>query len=437
MFLRQTTLIKSLALSGLISLLSLPADAEEEADAGQPVAEQSDAGLPTAGQTGLAAQLTEQPESSPLTPYVRNLQQLVEQIELSEGAYSEGLPERLLSLGQALQAQGRHEDAIKAFKRGVHLARINGGLYSAEQIPLLDAEIASYIATGQFAAADERQFYLYRVQQRSLTGGQRRASSLIRQARWQQRAYSLRLDDAGYSRLVNMWDLYRLALTDIAEVEGDRSDKLLEPLQGMLQAQYLISAYEPPSSDSGFSMGSANTSYAERQDEGRFWAYRSQSYERGSAVIRAMTEVRQGVDATIDPVTEAEGLVQLGDWQMWHGQRSEAEDTYARAYGELEGLDDAQEHIARLFGEPRALPYLEGVNLLPPQAEPDQADIVLEFGVTERGKVVDLERLAETEGSTGRGNRLMRQLRRTPFRPRYEDGVAVATEKVVRAYVLP
>ena len=60
----------------------------------------------------------------------------ISRIESRDGAYSADLPEQMLSLGLALQQQDRHGEAIEVFKRGVHLARINNGLYCAEQVPL-------------------------------------------------------------------------------------------------------------------------------------------------------------------------------------------------------------------------------------------------------------------------------------------------------------
>ena len=77
--------------------------------------------------------------------------QAIKDLESNQGAYADQLSEYLLSLGLSLQQSGAHQDAIDAFKRGVHLARINDGLYSARQIPLLQREIASHMALGQYA----------------------------------------------------------------------------------------------------------------------------------------------------------------------------------------------------------------------------------------------------------------------------------------------
>jgi hypothetical protein len=54
--------------------------------------------------------------------------------------------------------------------------------------------------------------------------------------------------------------------------------------------------------------------------------------------------------------------------------------------------------------------------------------------VSERGRVTNLERMDENEAENARARRLMRTLRKTTFRPRFEAGQAVETEKLVKAY---
>jgi len=161
----------------------------------------------------------------------------IDAIESDYGAYGDGLSEQILGLGHVLQSQGRHQEALALLKRGVHLARINDGLYSPQQLPLLQAEIASHIALGQYDDADERQHYMYRVQVRSMGQGELRAQALMQQAQWQYNAYQLRLGQARFSRLMSMWDLYRLALNDIIDRKGEDSPELLLPLEGMPQPE--------------------------------------------------------------------------------------------------------------------------------------------------------------------------------------------------------
>lgn len=353
----------------------------------------------------------------------------IARLERSQGAYAEGLSEQLLSLGLTLQRQGRHAEALDLFKRGVHLARINHGLYSAQQLPLLQAEIASHLAMGQLTLADERQQYMYRVQIRSLDSTNM-ASALMQQANWQFSAYRWGVGGPGFLRLMNMWDLYRLALNDIVDREGETSEDLLPPLYGMLRAQYLISEYDGEEQSSGFDSGD---SYSGTVEYNRFNAYRSQSYDKGRAIIQAIYDIEQQPEGG-DPVAAAETLCMLGDWYLWHNQREEAYQAYADAMAELAGLDGAKVEMERLFGQPVALPSLQGVRPLPDSSDPATADVLLEFDVTERGRVAELERRDDNDVHDSVAYRLMRMLRKTPFRPRFENGEPVATKNIVWAY---
>ena len=358
-------------------------------------------------------------------------------MESSGGAYSAMLPEQLLSLGQALQSEGRHAEAVAVFKRGSHLARINNGLHSEAQIPHLQKTITSHLALGQLAEADKNQARLFRIQQRSLASGTINANALQQQAIWQHQAYDMGIGnkDANFGRLLSMWDLYRTALTSIVDEEGETSPRLLPPLYGMLQTQYLISGYRGHSDTALFG---GDSEPGARQAQNRFYSYYSKSYDIGRAVIRAIYDIEVALHGEKSLAT-ANTRVMLADWMLWHEQRKPAMEAYTLAMGELAELDDAQVQIDKLFGAPVALPDLDGVRTLPPEVSTEEGDILIEFGVNQRGKVIDLVRMEneESEETTGSGaTRLLRTLRKTKFRPRFADGEAVITENIVKAYAI-
>lgn len=359
---------------------------------------------------------------------IRRYRDLIASLEVEGGAYNPALTEPLLELGMALQQAGLHAEAIDLLKRGVHLARVNNGLYSEIQLALLESEIKSHIALGQFSEADDRHRYLYRVQQRTLTDAGR-GFALMRQARWQRRAYELNLDEDGFNRLINMWNLHRMALAEFAETDGDTSPTLLPPLHGMLRAQYLMSGSTGENSTGRFQ----RDGFTVRGEEGRFYAFRGQSYRQGDSVIRAIFDV-EAAQPESDRASRAAVLAMMGDWRLWHGKYSEAMEAYAEAIIELAPAEDAQEEMQELFGSPVPLPALEGIRPLPAQVAPEQADLLLEFAVDERGRVRDLTRLDENEANAGIANRIMRTLRVTPFRPRFDTGEPVATTGIQWAY---
>ncbi len=376
----------------------------------------------------LAQENIEPVESAPVdTGEIQALRNALVGIERDQGAYAQALPEQLISLGFALQQQGRHEEAVAVFKRGGHLIRINDGLYSAGQIPFLQGEISSNLAVGELAEVDQRQQYLLQVQQRSLASGEPYVQALMQQASWQYNAYKMGIgeEERAFSRLLSMWDLYRLAISDIMAREGATSPMLLPPLHGMLKTQYLISTYQAK-----LSGRAGNSTQTERF---RFDAYLSQNYKKGNAVIRAIYNVEQNRHED-HGLPAAETLVMLGDWMLWHGKRESANQAYLEALGELAALDDAQIQIEHIFGEPVALPNIDGIRPLPPAVAADQGDILLEFKVNPRGHVIDLVRLDESEDNKTKANRLMRKLRKTKFRPRFAGGEPIITDKIVRAY---
>jgi hypothetical protein len=352
-------------------------------------------------------------------------------LESEHGAYSPILPERLLSLGLLLQEEGRHGEAAAVFKRGTHLARVSSGLYSTEQLPLLESEIRSLHAMADFRAVDERQRYLYRVQERALQNPGQRAAALLQQADWQRQAYLLKLDDDPAQRLLQMWEFNRLALNDILEGEGNTSINLLQPLYGMLQAQYLITDLEWQDGP-GFS---SSHGFNEQGSRPRTGGYRRDNYNKGMAVLKAIHDLER-IHSGRDPAAPARALTMLGDWMLWHGERAEAVAVYREALGELAGNADAQPVAEELFAGPVALPALAGLDEHGPVPTPSGGDIMLEFAVTADGKVARLSRVDGSNVANGFANRLMRKLRKTPFRPRFdlETGEPVDTENLIVAY---
>jgi hypothetical protein len=360
--------------------------------------------------------------------------------ESTDGAYARLLPQQLLGLGIALQKKRRHADAVAVFKRGSHLARVHNGLSSSAQIPYIQHKITSHIALGQFSEADKAQGRLFRVQSGRLSSTEIEVEVLLQQARWQHQAYELGIGPkAGhFKRLMNMWDLNHMALTGLIDREGDTSANLLPPLYGLLRSQYLISGH-----GDGSISPAVESDHGPGQEQIRFNRFVDQNYGLGRSVIHAIYKIQVSEYGEASLAT-AQTRVMMGDWMLWHNAYDSAIDAYSLAIGELEGLDDAQLHTEYLLGSPTALPDLEGIR--PPQSleRAEAGSILVEFEVSRKGRVVEIVRLENDSARSDvqgiefekSANRLMRSLRRTKFRPRFVDGVAIKTEKLVKAYAI-
>ncbi len=370
--------------------------------------------------------LTAPPDPTASKRDVSAYEQSIHTLESSQGAYAEGLAEQLLGLGQSLQIQGEHADAVAAFKRGVHLTRINQGLYSAQQIPLLQGLVESYTALGEWEQADDRQNYLFRVQRRALSGREDMSSVLMQHAMWQYEAYQRDTNSDGFLRLLSMWDYYRMAASTIAQRVGKTSVEMLPPLYGLVRTQYLIALHSTP--DAGASLGS-QSDYNERIQQGRFTSIQSRSYKQGREVINVMVDVYSENLEPGNPL-RVESLVMLGDWMWFNGERTRATEVYQQALTELAARDDAQLQKERLFGTPVALPDVDGLRPLPVAPDTDGA-VLLEYAVNEYGRVTDVEL---REGDEERARTLMRTLRKTRFRPRFDEQEPVRTEQILTSY---
>ena len=483
----------------------------------------------------------------------------IESMETSGGAFAPGLTEQLLGLGLNLQALDRHAEAAKVLKRGVHVSRVQSGLYAADQIPLLRAEIRSLIALGRFDEVDEHQRYLARVESEALTGTPASISALIDQGEWAEQAWDLRLGDqeAYPEHLARSWEYYRLAYNQSTLLYGDRSLELLKPLEGMLRLQYRFADLQRENaSNSPFD----GTGY--RQTSALGGAYR-----RGEAVLSTIFGLKLVNGSSAGE--QARDLTRLGDWARWMGRRSDSRSYYDKAWQRITpppvvpeapeaaaspepaadagaepsatttevamneaGSDNAspdagavkaptdavevaegdeiaavaeassaaeaggdapneEEMVAEaspeaeteasnedtsimalteeqppeddpvmraaLFETATPLPDIDTLRPLPPFRRDASGPLVVQFQLNEAGKITVLERVTVTtvtESETTEGeeaseeaeaprvdndpavDRLLRKMRRTRFRPRYEEGVAVETGMIVWSFDL-
>ena len=529
----------------LISVAQNPSDGPAEAE-GAPIV------------IDMAAPL--EPERAPPPPTEPSAlgvyRSYIESMETNGGAFAPGLMEQLLGLGLNLQALDRHAEAAKVLKRGVHVSRVQSGLYAADQIPLLRAEIRSLIALGRFDEVDEHQRYLARVESEALTGTPASIAALINQGEWAEQAWDLRLGDqeAHPEHLARSWDYYRLAYNQSTQLYGERSLELLKPLEGMLRLQYRFAGLQRENASNSRFDGS---SY--RQTSALGGAYR-----RGEAVLSTIFGLKLVNGSSAGE--QARDLTRLGDWARWMGRRSDSRSYYDKAWRRITpppvvpeapeaaaspepaadagaepsattevamneaGSDNASpdagaveapvdvvavaevtaavdeasgageagndapaegEMIAEavpevetedsnedtsimalteeqppednpvmraaLFETATPLPDIDTLRPLPPFRRDASGPLVVQFQLNEAGKITILERVTVTtvtESETTEDDeaseeaeaprvdndpavdRLLRKMRRTRFRPQYEEGVAVETDMIIWSFDL-
>ncbi len=372
-----------------------------------------------------------------VAPDTASYQFYITDLESRFGPYAEGLSEQLLGLGVVYQDQELHDAAIEVFKRGVHLARINSGLYGQDQIPLLQAMIGSLIAKGDFTTANEREIYLYRVQRKVYgPNSQLMTTAMLQRAEREQRAFHQTAGELSFLRLLTMGELYGGVLHNIslAEAEGSRSTRLIKPLMGLLETQYLIARYGATSRGGSSMAGSvADTHYAA---ENRFAMMRSSNYKKGQAVIAALRDVYDYNEDEQSPLS-AKTWVMLGDWHLYHQKRDSALTAYQKAWDEFAVLENSSQYQAQFLGQSELLPDIPGFarDLVPPDVVKGYAEVsytISPSGRVRHLKVLKLEPVDEEDQR--QPVRLLRRLKRSLHRPLLAERVPTATETNYKRY---
>ncbi len=402
-------------------------------ETGAPAVE-ANPGIPSLGDASPELIFQQQDKPAPVVPGTAFYQLYIADLESRLGPYAAGLSEQLLGLGTAYQRHDLHEPAIRVFKRGTHLARINNGLQSPEQIPLLQGLIRSLVANGDFEKADEKQRYLYRVQSKIYdSSAPQMAAAMLQRAAWERQAYYLAVGDVAFTRLLTMWQLYGAALTNIASANGNYSTKLLQPLRGLLQTQYMIASFGGKT-QFGFVAGSAADTYY--VEENRLSTIRASNYKQGQAVIAALREVYDYNEGETSPQATLTWVL-LGDWHLWNNKRESAQASYQQAWSRMGEQDDGEIQQAKYFRHPVLLPDIVGSarGLLPPENISGYAEV--SYYINRRGRVKDLEitKLEPVDETDDRTPvRLLRRIKHTLYRPILVDGEAVATQRITRRY---
>lgn len=367
------------------------------------------------------SQEAQQPPT-PESPLVLAFEQSIAELERLDGPYATALPEQLLGLGVALQKLDRHEEAIELFKRGAHLARINGGLYTSEQLALIRREIQSHLVLGNFNEVDARQEYLYRVERRSLANTEASAYALLEQANWQQQAFMAGIGEEEKlpGRLIVMWDLYRLSMTEMMDHYGETSPELRKPLLGMLKTQYLIAGHQ-----------SFNPQESKRDPV--YVMQTGDRYRKGETVLKALAELSTLNKAPVEQIIDDK--LALGDWAWWFNKRADALAYYDQVRAFVIESEDptAAGYLTSVLAQPLPLPNIKGIQTLPTPQPDDGGELVVAFQVTDTGRTINIERLREpaVEEEEKAIDRLLRALRDIRFRPRFEESLPVPSDTML------
>ena len=366
---------------------------------------------------------------------VENYRERIEEIEAEYGAYGAGMDEQLLGLATALQRTGAHEAAISEFRRAMLINRVNEGLYSLNQAPMIERMIDSQIALNQWEDANDNQQYLYWLHARNYGEDDPRMLPVIDNlSNWHLQAYVEEKGGTLFEHLISATNLYSLAVDIITQNFGANDLRLVEALRGLKATNYYLATYkgepQPPVVVNTSFGGGPDPDMARRSELDH---YRLNSFSTGKKAITRIVDVYQRNPAS-PPAASAKAKVELGDWYMMFNKWHSARETYGEAYQALWDNGASNEEIEDIFGRPAALPSL-------PMLEEDRAAlansyVTVSYDVTAFGKARNIKILhAAPVDKVSIRSRVRNVLKRAKFRPRFENGEPVETSGIVQRFV--
>ncbi|MES3006709.1 MAG: hypothetical protein V4751_02955 [Pseudomonadota bacterium] len=368
---------------------------------------------------------------------IDSYEQVLEQLEQEDGAWSSQIAEELSTLGTLLYAQGDYEQSIKVFDRAVHVNRINYGLYSTQQIPLVDRIVQSHVALGQWVEADRQQQYAYYVQTKAYGARDPRMAEVFENmARWNVTSFYRGLDPDPSARLLETYRLFRNAANTVAFHFGTADPRYVNLLKDVAGAADMITRYTPPGTLEATAMNPNIRRVSEfvgvPNDQVRV------PNGGGEGALRRIVEFYSDSDRPAtqeNQMRRVQALAELGDWYTMQQKRQAALETYMEAWNLLLTLEDGSALAQQYFDRVVFLPTFsrfEDEQREAFQVSPDfgarQGYVDVSFDVSRYGRASNLTVLKVEPADMARVDMLATShLRSLTLRPRIQDGEALAT----------
>ena len=368
---------------------------------------------------------------------IENFDQIVEELEIKGGAWSPQIAEELGSLGDLLQAQGKYEKSIEIFDRAVHINRVNNGLFSPAQVPLVQKVVQGHIALGQWQEADERQQYAFYVQTRAYSIDDPRMIDVFeRLARWNIATFFRGIDADPTPRLRQTYLLYRTAVESVATHFGSRDPRYLTLLRDVAGAADMLSRY----SLEGVPAGTRNNPDLRMISD--FVGESTRPQGRNDGGEQALQRIVEYYSDPARPKTDenamalARAIADIGDWYLMRDRRQAALETYSQAYASLASAPNADILLPKVFGVIEFLPTFASFDEEHKEAfgiSPDKGArmgyVDLAFDVSQYGRLSNFEVLAvQPEEALRADIQVISSLRSTLVRPHIVEGKAVESE---------
>ena len=359
------------------------------------------------------------------------LELTIERQQARLGPYAPELLPPLQGLGAGYFNAGDWHAADTAWTRALHLLRVNEGLETPAQLPLLEQMIELSLAAGRISLADRQHRQLFALQRLHFRPEQQELqAATARYADWLRGAYLAGIDRERYRRLVALVNLYDDLIAEATAATGPGGRAVLPYLQGRLQVAYLLSAY-PGERGNTMSAGEGVESGNGKLDLIHFLEFKRDIFREGERTAGQIRAILAG-DSGSSAQERAGALITQADWYHWHRRYAQSLPLYEEAWVSVDDTAWRTERFASPLELPAGIVFQPG--RLAPATRAD-TELRLRFSVNRHGKTSALEVLSPRgQQDSAMLVRLRDMIGELRFRPRLEAGRAVDTPGLERSY---
>jgi len=376
-----------------------------------------------------------------LNEQIIDYENAIEELESAEGVYSDKLAQELANLADIYQKQEKHDLAITTFNRSLHLNRINDGLYSKAQLPILDKIIISLKKQKKWKQVHEKYNYLYWLNNRNFSEqDEDMLQVLVKLANWNLTSYAMSYSQSPAQDLYNAHYLYKKALSISETVYGQFDKRNIYILNNKMIINYFFATFDISQINSNLIDNTEYTTTTNYQNQ--IISLKRTSFTNGRDTILNEIDILENQQEP-DYFTISNVKLKLADWYLLFEKRQSAMRLYNEAYQFATLNDDQNTFSDDLFQKPIALPYLPNLttntreNISKDNLLSNAKYIQASFDVTKHGRAKNIQVVnSNMKESTRLRSLALKSLRHTKFRPKLVKGIAIKTEQV-KLHIFP
>ena len=388
---------------------------------------------------------------------VRQYQQIVDDLEFEYGPYHQVLEEALLDLANAYDELGDYRNSYDLYDRALHATRINAGLHSLEQVPVLKKLISSLIRNGDAETAVEKQRYFYWLHERARENGDvDLVPVLTDMVDWHFQAYLQGLGETPTNHLLDAYTLARRSANIARNTYGIYSLEMARLMEIMNLIDYEFYDRRMPvriAALRGYERGVPERALGGSRKNVYYGVYNQQRGFVDESFVQRISDRNRLILGTAfseygeDSEEYYTALVNGIDWVLLLGRTGQAIEDYQEVYRRLDDSVDFHPLRERLFGRLQRLPGMyDGVNDARERSEynaplpddPTMPFIEIRFNLSKQGRTNQIHlsatNLAEPEGLF---ETIRQEMRSATYRPMVSEGQVVGAIEQSRLLIFP